>query len=82
MRYSGMMWSFDPPKSTVARATLEAGILEAGTAYLRKHGKLPTLCVLNPKWLEAAIDEKIGTMTVEYRREMQPNCLLVGQEAE
>ena len=82
MRYSGMMWSFDPPKPIVARATLEAGILEAGNAYLRKHGKLPTLCVLNPKWLEAAVDAQIGTMVVEYRREMAVHCLLVGQEVE
>ena len=80
MRYMGQMWSFDPPKNGTARATLEADILEAGNAYLRKHGKLPTLALLNPKWLEAMLDQCIGTMRVEYRREIAVNCLVVGQE--
>ena len=82
MKYIGQMWSFETPKNGNARADLEAHILEAGNAYMRKHGALPTLCVLNPKHLEAMVDQQIGTMQIEYRREMAANCLLVGQEVE
>ncbi|HKZ43427.1 MAG TPA: hypothetical protein VJZ78_00135 [Anaerolineales bacterium] len=70
----GMMWFDNDPKTG-----LSAKITRAAEYYQAKYGKVPTLCLINPKSMTENISES-GKISIRTLDLVLPGHLWIGQE--
>jgi hypothetical protein len=70
----GMMWFDNDPKTA-----LPAKISRAAEYYQIKYGKIPNLCLVNPKSMTENISES-GKISIRTLNNVLPGHLWIGQE--
>ena len=73
----GMMWFDNDPKKT-----LDAKVLQAADYYKRKYGRMPDMCMVNPRNLPESPTQsepvKAGRITILALRSVMPGHLWIG----
>ncbi len=74
--HTGMLWFDNDP-----RTTLNLKIQKAMEYYRKKHGKIPTLCLINPAMMEKEQKQlEVDKLTVRSYRPVMPGHFWIGVE--